>query len=406
MVHIKLPFPIRLALLLLLLLTHLHPALSACPTHLHLAIGSATLLPDAPGRGITLVTLQNNTLSKLATLHQSLSGDNPTFLALSPPHVYTSNGNSTQGALRQISFLPYPPFIESRSVATDGGGVAHVSVLRTARGWTRVANAGEVVMTANFAGGSVNSFVNKGRRMKKGDVFRVPASLAARMRAPELGKIQAEPRPHMVLQYKRGVLVPDLGSDVLFYLGVSRVTGRIWEISRTLLGKGDGPRHGVVHERSGVVYVVNELSNSMVAMRETQGGKFREESRWELLEGVKVGETDVVTSAAIRVSADGRFLYTSVRIQDKVGIIVGFELNDRDGMVKRRIGRWSSGGEHPRDFFLVERVWSSGGCRSLLAVANRDSSNVVLMERNVYSGEVMGVRHQIGIMSPTSVVQY
>lgn len=261
-----------------------------------------------------------------------------------------------------------------------------------------------MVMTANFGVGSVNSFLNKGSMLKKADVFRVPASLAATNRHPELSQRQTEPRPHMVLPYGKGVLVPDLGSDFVFYLGVSGTTGEIWEISRTLLQKGDGPRHGALHGRSDAVYVVNEISNSVVVMREKRGGKFRVESRWELL--TDVGETEIVTAAAIRVSANGRFLYVSVRIRGKTGRIVGFELDQNDGRVKRRIGVWSSGGEHPRDFYLVESILEEGKCRSFLAVANRDSSNLVLIQRDRHNGELKGVKHELEIQSPTSVLQY
>lgn len=255
-------------------------------------------------------------------------------------------------------------------------------------------------MTADFGAGTVSSFRVTPQRFRRADVYRVPPGLAAQRRDVLLSARQAEVRPHMVFPYRRGVLVPDLGASVLFYLGVSS-TGRIWEIGRTFLRSGDGTRHVAVHASSGAVYVVNELGNSMVVMREVEGGRFEEESRWDL--GV---DGDDVTAAAIRVTADGRFVYVSVRVKERRGWIVAFEADARGGEVRRKVGCWGSGGEHPRDFYVVERVRDGGRCRSFLAVANRDSGNVVLIERNFSTGRLGRVRHRVAIAAPVSVLQY
>lgn len=151
------------------------------------------------------------------------------------------------------------------------------------------------------------------------------------------------------------------------------------------------------------MYVVNELSRTMVVLGRSPNGRMEVKSRHALLDKDVEG-----TAAAIRLSADGRFLYASVRLDMRDeplhGRIVGFALR-KDGGVERKIGEWSCHGAHPRDFIIVEKLWVRGKCHSYIAVANRDSNEVVFLRRTVASGFVGDVDLRFSVRTPTSVLQ-
>lgn len=88
-----------------------------------------------------------------------------------------------------------------------------------------------------------------------------------------------------------------------------------------------------------------------------------------------------------------------------LGKIVGFKL-DSKGDIVSKIGEWSSYGVHPRDFIIVERVRVGGMCKSFLAITNRDSDNLVLVERDVATGLLLTAnqRFTYAINTPTSVL--
>lgn len=256
-----------------------------------------------------------------------------------------------------------------------------------------------VVVTSDFLSGSVSVFLDHvDNRLTFSSRFVVPINLAAGILG--VGRRQLTPHPHMTVRYKRGVLMTDLGVSAVFYLGVDRGTGRIWEIGRTMLQKTDGCRHMVVGEEN-VVYVVNELSNTLVALREGESeGVFEEESRWDL-----VGEEEKEDSkaAAVRISENGKWVYASVRIRDREGVIVGCRIGVK-GKIEGCEDRWGSGGRTPRDFWLGQ-VKVGEKCEKVMVVANRDENEVVALRR-YDDGNIGQVMQKVKIESPTSVVEY
>ena len=72
------------------------------------------------------------------------------------------------------------------------------------------------------------------------------------------------------------------------------------------------------------------------------------------------GETHAQGTAAIRMSEDGRYLYVSTRSKNRLSMI--------DAERSELIETIGCGGDHPRDFILLD------GC---LICANMTSSNVV-----------------------------
>lgn len=380
-----------------------------CPRTVHLAIGTYTKiswLPSAAGEGISLVKFTPPLLSTTAKLTTALTGENPSYVASAPPHLYAANAftaESIQGALTQVTFLSHPPYLFSAPRLAGTGGTSHVATIDTygARGKSRV------ILLANYAG-SVSSFIRRQGFFSRVQVYQIPKSSAAKNRHPNLTFRQREPHPHMILPYGNGVLVPDLGADRVWQFDVNKASGRLTLRDYVQLQPGDGPRHAALH-RSGAVYVVNELSNTLTVIRPGVCGKgIRSVCKRLPLVG-NDARFEGATAAAVRVSADGRFVYASVRkagMKDD-GVIVAFKLDARSGNVLHKVGMFNSGGVHPRDFYIVDRVRFGKKCASYLAVVNRDSNNLVMLERNVKSGMVARkASFTMQVKTPASVLRY
>lgn len=374
---------------------------STCPEEISIAVGSYTnisWIPEAAGEGVTLLKLTNSSLSRVAIFPVESGGRNPTFLAVAPPHIFVANSNDPGGEVTRISFSGSAPLVEIDSALSQTPSTTHISLLPS-RG------SRKIVLSVSYDGGSIMSFISSSRKLVEADVYTVPKKLASQVKFPDLSPQQAEPHPHMILPYGEGALVSDLGTDLIYYMGISRETGELSLMEKIKLRPGDGVRHLAKHPTLDVVYAVNEISLSAVVLRKSCGKKVLGECN--RVQVANASDADEVSLAAIRVSADGRFLYVSVRLGDEDGLIVGYKLKEKTGDIARKIGQWSSGGARPRDFFIVGPVQDRGKCRSFVAVANRGSDNLSVFERDEQSGRLDGnVAYDLDIGTPASVVQY
>lgn len=377
------------ALLLVACVPFLVLAAEVCPEKVTLAVGSYTgqsWLPTSRGAGVTIVEFTASGLSRKRDIGADKAGENPSYCAFGEKNaIFCANENVPGGLSRNAG--------ASSLIARSGGnGSTHVAVMP--RWWSQ--GDAERVVVANY-GGSVSALVPRDGSYSVASRFVVPKELAS---APE-GQ-QAEPHPHMILPLgTRWMVVPDLGSDSVWTLSIDG-KGRMRKYHRMRTTKGDGPRHAA-RGPGWIVYVVNEISLTVSQLRWKVCSKtgFGVCQRKALLApGVN---TEGASAAAIRVTSDKRFLYASVRFPDTAkGKIVGFSLAS-DGKILRKIGEWTSHGVHPRDFFIVEK---GPGCKSYLAMVNRDSDNLVLVERNTRSGMLSAkVAHELEVFTPTSVVQ-
>lgn len=395
-----------------------------CPIDVKLVIGSRTTTksPDKPtGEGVTLVVIKNNTFTTEAKLGLPVVGENPSFIAYSRPSFYWVNIPGVEGSpgfVRELGLSSRFPYITTESVSATEGGGAYISVLTGPSGDKNFERAGRsrgvgqrrILVTADYAGSSVSTYIKTHKTFELADVFNIPLELAAQIRDPSLSNQQKLPHPHMALPYRRGVIVPDLGSDIVFYLGVTN-TGNLFELSRLSLMPGDGPRHAALNPNCDTVYIVNEISLSVVVLR-TENSEGDDEPAFSVADRVELlsdsANKEGVKAAAIRVSADGKFLYTSVRFPETTfGKIVAFSLNPSTGDIHEKIGEWSSQGVHPRDFYIIEQARFLGKCSSFLAIANRDTANVALVERDIDTGKLMDeAAANMTVLLPTSVLEY
>lgn len=373
-----------------------------------LAIGSYTnqpWVPNSAGPGVAFVSLTDGTsdagtsgspaytnMAIQKIIPPSIAGENPSYCSEGSQNastLYCSNSN-TPGSVTSISTTKNT----SRSVSTGrkGGSPSYIATL-----------SGGAVVTANYGGGSVTSFTkNASGSLELADEFIAPPLKAA-------GDFPHNaPHIHMALEISDGVVIAlDLGSDIVWELSVAK-DGTLEEVGRVEMSKGDGPRHAALDENSGTVYIVAELSLTLIEMRKGcstgDGDAFEVCGRTALLPGTG-GFSDFgkATAAAIRISEDGRFVYASVRSQEeKEGVIVGFEISG--GKVGRRVGAWGSGGLLPWDFALVEGPKCKAARDGLVVITNRDSDNVVAFRRSAETGEMMEKVAEVEVKTACSVL--
>lgn len=184
--------------------------------------------------------------------------------------------------------------------------------------------------------------------------------------------------------------VCDLGIDKLVVYEVDYETGKLTGGDRSVaVPDGFGPRHLVFHPDRKHAYLLGELASEVQTLEHDDTFHFTLQGRASALDGSGIFSE----AAAIRISGDGRFLYTSNRGQDSIAVFGVAE----DGSV-RKIADVPTGGKHPRDFIISK----DGSC---LLAANRDTDNITVFHRDAATG-MLEYSHEItGISMPVCIVE-
>ena len=177
--------------------------------------------------------------------------------------------------------------------------------------------------------------------------------------------IDARINPHMIKSDASGkfIFVPNKGGDVVQQF-ILQPDGNLMpnKPDAVSVSKGSGPRHFTINPAGNIMYVVNELSCTVVAFHldKTSGtltGPFQE------ITTKPADFTSYNTCADIHLTPDGRFLYVSNRGHDS---LAGFAIDPNNGMLSP-IG-WFPTEKEPREFeiepsgkFVIAAGESSGG---------------------------------------------
>lgn len=182
--------------------------------------------------------------------------------------------------------------------------------------------------------------------------------------------------------------------DYLFIvcLGTDRI--RIYDpenhysfVKDIILPKGTGPRQVVVDQQHAYMYILSELSNEVYVYTIGAHHTYRCQQICSLLPH---GFKEPCASAAIHITPNGKFLYTSTR---SANVITSFEILNGNLRQKEYI---SCGGEHPRDFMMDPTGrW--------LLVLNKDSNSLVVFKVDPDSGEVLEITDEKEIPSGVSL---
>lgn len=212
----------------------------------------------------------------------------------------------------------------------------------------------------------------------------------ARQKMPVAHGVAADPS-------HRYVLTADFGADRIFVYHFDGVTRTLTAAQPPYESTppGSGPRHLVFHPNGKFLYLDTELSAELRAYRwDWKHGRLR------LLQALSPYPADYSgkekSAGEIKVSADGRFLYVSLR-GDR-DCIVAYAVNKRAGTLKE-MQRISSQGKTP---------WSFGidPTGRWMLVTNEASNSVAVFSLDPATGMLNATNESMSIPKPVTVAFY
>lgn len=167
--------------------------------------------------------------------------------------------------------------------------------------------------------------------------------------------------------------VCDLGTD---YVSTYRTQedGTIMLASELKMDPGTGPRHLIEHPKEPYLYIIGELANTTTVASIDGEGKM---AAVETVLNIPEEHTENAAGAAIRITSDGRFLYTSTRFHN---VITVFEISE-DGSRLTKIQEIDSHGEIPRDFNI-------DSSEKYLMAAHQDTDHISVFSRDAATGRL------------------
>lgn len=338
----------------------------------HFLIGTFT---EATSEGVYLVSLdkQNQTLINKGVVAKDV---NPSYLALTASQntLFASTGGHSGG----LSMFQWQPKQQAfKQVAKDlslGGGACHIA-LHPEQSIAAISTygGGEVALydwnVAESKVGLKAKFKNSGK------------SITARQEAPHMHYAQWD-------HAGKYLYAVDLGTDEVLKFSTFK---DLQPTTAAKLPAGDGPRHMVFHPNLDKAYVLTELSNYIVAYQQNpQDGSLTEIQRISALPAdIKKGQY----GSAIKVSADGKFLYAAIRGINKIAV---FAIDDSGLTLLQHV---PTGGNWPRDFtFSAEQDY--------MLIANKRQSLVTVLARDIETGLLTPTEMFVEVSVPSAIALF
>lgn len=343
---------------------------------------------DAPSGQLTMVvgTYTNGNSKGIYTFRfdqdngtaaplDSATLSNPSYLTLSADARRVYAVSETDNSAASVCTLDFDPRTGSLrllgSQPTRGAGPCYV------------ATNGQLLLTANYGGGSISAF----RLNDEGIAEPLDTLFHGKATGPDTLR-QATPHVHCTVFTPDGryVFATDFSADRLMRFDVTPQGLVPSPDSTTVNVQADcGPRHLTFAPDGKHAYVIGELSGTVTAF-DYAGG------RLTAIQTLAADTTGARGSADIHVSPDGRFLYASNRLRhDGVAI---FAIRPEEGTLTP-VG-YQPTGPHPRNFNITPNG-------KYLLVACRDSNVIQVYERNAQTGLLTDTHRDIAVGSPTCI---
>lgn len=193
---------------------------------------------------------------------------------------------------------------------------------------------------------------------------------------------QDQSKPHFSALTPDGkLIICDYGADRIYIYGLEDPKNPKL-LNNYIVPSGYAPRHLVFNPTEPYVYVACELSSKVLVLEYDS-----KDSRLTLVDEVDAAKDEKKnTTAAIRISNDGKFLYASTRGANTIAI---FSV-DSDGSRLKKIDTIKTKGKGPRDFDIDPS-------QDFVVAANQDSDNLTLYKRNSRKGILTILEDDIAI---------
>jgi 6-phosphogluconolactonase len=338
---------------------------------------------DTTKNGIFLYDFNNK--SGATRLLNNLPLSNPSFLTVAPQsnNIYAVQENATQvGYSGSITALQYNKksnvLTPQNTVSTLGNNPCHIVT----------DEAGKYVIAANYTSGNFCCYALN----KDGSI----GALVQNIQHIGTGKDttrQKGPHAHGAFFNKENtaLYITDLGIDKVMCYSFNKKNGEIKpaETPYLQLKPGTGPRHLALHPNGMYMYVLEELTAMVTVF-------FKYNNDWKELGSVFAeppAYTGKSSGAAIVISNDGKFLYTSNRATSNT--IAIFKVDSKSGAIDL-LGHQSSLGVKPRNINFDP----SG---KFLLVANQDSNEIIVFERSAKTGLLQNFNQTIKVPKPVCI---
>lgn len=352
----------------------------ASGNRLHFYVGTYT---DNGSDGIYRFGLDRST-GKLHSNGLAVMSENPSYLALSPNGKYLLSVRETQDEKNNsMGYIELFKVDESgnltsiNKVSSGGAHPCHVAV-----------NEEGAVIASNYTGGNVALL----RIEPTGELSEVMSLDQHTRSGPVVGR-QEKPHVHSSLFEPKGkrIFVADLGIDQVKVYTIDKATFTLkpYKYPEIRLASGSGPRHMAIHPNGKLLFIANELGNSVTVVKLLENGSFR---ILETVSTLPVNFSKSNACADIHLSPEGNFLYVSNRGMNTISI---FSVMPKEAKIKL-IGYEDTRGEIPRNFTLTPDG-------DYLLVANQNTNNIVAFKRNAETG-LLTFTDQINAFKPVCLL--
>lgn len=294
----------------------------------------------------------------LSDLELVAAEPNPTFIAFSEKgNLYSVGAQEGKGGIASFT----ADFQPLNHVVEEGAPLCYVSV----------DDKRQLVYGANYHKGQVLVYKIEG----DGQLSLID-QYTHEGKGPH--KNQASPHVHFAdLTPDQYLITCDLGTDSLHTYEVSD-QGKLTLLHHYQTAPGAGPRHLVFHPHHKIAYLINELNATIDVLFYDGMGEFEHFQTVSTLPEDYDGQK---WASAIKLSADGKFLYASNRAHNSIAV---FEVI-ADGSLKL-IEIVPTDGLNPRDFTLSPD-------QHYLIAAHQDSPNATVFKRDPETGRLSSLSH-------------
>ncbi|MBF4516486.1 lactonase family protein [Flavobacterium sp. ANB] len=304
----------------------------------------------------------------------------PSYLSASANNkfIYAVNENGTQSALSAFGYDSKTGKLKLlNSNATLGADPCHLI------------NDDKNVIVANYSGGSIAVF----KKNADGSITEVQQLIQHEGKGPNAAR-QEKAHVHMVVfsPDKTFILSNDLGQDKIFiYKYNASDKHDILTLKGTVDVKaGSGPRHLTFSKDGKFVYLLQELDGTLTTFAYDKTGNLK------LLKETNIIPKDFKganSSAAIKISPDGGFLYVSDR--GDVNAISVYQIL-KDGSIKL-VEQESTLGKGPRDFVIDPTG-------NYLLVGHQYTNDIIIFKRDKTTGKLTNTGKKIELCSPVGLL--
>ena len=334
----------------------------------------------SPSEGIYHSTFDSTT-AVLSKPKLAAKVSSPTFLAIHPNNkIVYAISERNPGEVSAFAIDPHTKHLNFINKVSSGGiGPCHLSLSVDAK----------TLLVANYSSGSLSSIP-----IKIDGSLGTPASQIKHKGSSVNKNRQEAPHAHSIniTPDNKFAYVADLGIDKIMIYNLDTKTSKLTTNTPSYFATkpGAGPRHLTFHPNGKLVYLINELDNTLIALSyNSTNGELKELQSISTLPSGFKGKSK---TAEVNIHPNGKFLYASNRGHDSIAT---YAINSDTGMLtfvsfqKYEIN-------NPRHFNLDP----SG---KFCIVGSQDTNQISLFKIDQKNGELIPTKTKYTIGKPVCI---